>query len=464
MYYLFVLIYLCPNVKVKVPLINSLLMGIKNLFSKINEYSPNSTKVKNVKEYSGSKIAIDAEILIYKYKFNKYNVKDNKNITSEIVNKITDKIKKSKNEEVDLKNLTTIDHSHSYLYPLINTAVILLKNNITPVYVFDGKPHENKKEFCLSKRLKIKENNMKKINSINEEFKEAKEASDNNDANTDSVNETNIEKIVFDFNDESKILDFVDKILNCQNKILSYEYRTEFKNVLKLLGLPIIYADSDAEQMCVELVHNGLCDYIYTEDSDALVYSIAKYTNAPNANAEYTNKHYKPIKILKTFIKNGGTGGTAGNTNNKKTEYFFTEIDSLKVIYDFNELFKFDSKKFIDFCILCGCDFCEKLPKIGPVKSLKIMTEHDSIEDYLTKNSVGAGLDSVFDYKTARDIFNQKISITDECYYATNLQYIEISNIYEFVNKTKININFINEYIKFHNNKYLHTFSFVLEL
>ncbi|CEL97049.1 unnamed protein product [Vitrella brassicaformis CCMP3155] len=43
----------------------------------------------------------------------------------------------------------------------------------------------------------------------------------------------------------------------------------------------------------------------------------------------------------------------------------------------------FSMEEFIDFCILCGCDYTEKLPGIGPVAAYEIIQKHRSIEAFL---------------------------------------------------------------------------------
>jgi len=37
-------------------------------------------------------------------------------------------------------------------------------------------------------------------------------------------------------------------------------------------------------------------------------------------------------------------------------------------------------EQFIDFCILCGCDYTGKINGIGPVKALKLIKEKQNIE------------------------------------------------------------------------------------
>ena len=39
--------------------------------------------------------------------------------------------------------------------------------------------------------------------------------------------------------------------------------------------------------------------------------------------------------------------------------------------------------KFLDFCILCGCDYCDTIPKVGSVTALKLIKKYDSIEEIM---------------------------------------------------------------------------------
>jgi 5'-3' exonuclease len=44
---------------------------------------------------------------------------------------------------------------------------------------------------------------------------------------------------------------------------------------LKLLGLPVINAEGEAEALCARLAKHHFVDYIFTEDSDAITYAIS---------------------------------------------------------------------------------------------------------------------------------------------------------------------------------------------
>lgn len=66
-------------------------------------------------------------------------------------------------------------------------------------------------------------------------------------------------------------------------------------------------------------------------------------------------------------------------------------------------------EQFQDFCILCGCDFCGKVPGVGPINALKLIKTHKSIESMfdcliLPKLEKGGCVDS-FDFAFARKRF-----------------------------------------------------------
>ena len=39
--------------------------------------------------------------------------------------------------------------------------------------------------------------------------------------------------------------------------------------------------------------------------------------------------------------------------------------------------------QFIELCILCGCDYCSNIQRVGNVKALSIMKEFGSIEKFI---------------------------------------------------------------------------------
>ena len=49
-----------------------------------------------------------------------------------------------------------------------------------------------------------------------------------------------------------------------------------------------------------------------------------------------------------------------------------------------------DHKQFVDLCILCGCDYMDKIGGMGPVSAFKMIKECGTIENVLQKIKEGA--------------------------------------------------------------------------
>ena len=114
--------------------------------------------------------------------------------------------------------------------------------------------------------------------------------------------------------------------------------------MLSLMGLPVIKAKSEAEAQCVDLLKRGLVDAVASEDLDCLTFGCKLM-----------------IKGLKA----------------KKDAIF--EIDLPKVLIGL----ELTMDEFIDFCILCGCDYTQTIKNFGPVSALKYIQEYKTIEKVL---------------------------------------------------------------------------------
>lgn len=296
-------------------------MGIKGLNKIISLYANKSVSVQHISNFKNKKIAIDSEILIYQYRTNGDN--------------------------------------NSHIHGFINNVFWYLKNGITPVYVFDGAPSVSKKNNVISKRYSVKEKIYQKAEELEIKLFEKLDNSDEQFKILDK--ETNI---------------ILDDLYKVQKKIISVNrgHRHECKYLLKLMGIPYINASEDAEAMCVSLYYNSLVDYIYTEDTDAIVYSIA-----------YKNKKIGYPKILrKNYIPN-----------------MITVIDVEKII---NQL-EMSPDEFIDFSIMSGCDFSINIPRIGPIKSFYYIKKYKTIEKF--KESGTIEFPEKFDYEEARNMFSK---------------------------------------------------------
>jgi flap endonuclease-1 len=271
-------------------------MGIKGLNKLINQYAITAISQKNINEFCGSKVAIDSEILVHKYR--------------------------------------SLESKNSHISGFISNIFWHLENGIIPIYVFDGCPNVAKQTNALSKRLNYREQISRRIEELENKFLEQLD-------NIDKYPSQNMEL-------NPEINETLDQLLKIQRKMtfmtVGKNHRNECKYLLKLMGIPFIVANEDAEAFCVTLQKKGIADYVYTEDTDIIPYFIASIDNC---------QEQKPMKILRKGY-----------------------LNSMVTVIDVNEILKkmnLSPKSFIDMCILSGCDFCTTIPKIGPIKAYNYM-------------------------------------------------------------------------------------------
>lgn len=128
---------------------------------------------------------------------------------------------------------------------------------------------------------------------------------------------------------------------------VSREQSQEVMKLARLMGLPVFEAPCEAEASCAALCKAGLVYAAASEDMDTLCFSCPKLAR----NLMSPASQGKPI-----------------------LEFDFDKILSeLELTWD----------QFIDVCILCGCDYCDSIKGIGPVKALQLIKKHGSIEALL---------------------------------------------------------------------------------
>ena len=101
-------------------------MGVKNLYKLISEYAPNSINKKNIKDYNGKYIVLDASMIIYQY------------------------VIAIRGSGSDLKN--TEGKLTSHILGVLSKTFLLLGNDIIPIFVFDGTPPELKRDTLKSRK------------------------------------------------------------------------------------------------------------------------------------------------------------------------------------------------------------------------------------------------------------------------------------------------------------------------
>jgi len=289
-------------------------MGIKGLKALLKKHAPGAFTEINKKCLKNKKIAIDSSILLYKFRY-----------------------------------LIPTDNFH--ILGFIHKVLELLDIGIIPVFVFDGKPPDAKKEV-LNKRNNTRTEMNDRLQFLKDELKKHNEPEETPDYIISSDNEEETDENIY----IRKIKTEMKKIK--KNTLYVYKKHShEVMEMLNCIGIPFFHRpEGEAEEMCAFLQKRGYVDYILTEDTDALTFG--------GNNVIFTLKNEFILCKLETILK---------------------ELD---ISYE----------SFVDLCILCGCDYTQTVPKIGPVTALKLIKEYVIIENCIS-NSHDCN------YELARSIF-----------------------------------------------------------
>ena len=290
-------------------------MGIKNLTQTIKKNSPGSITHENLYKLSGKKVAVDASLILYQQLLNRSGIFRNKE------GKIT-------------------NHITGTFYKIMNYISL----NIELIFIFDGKPPENKAE-CIIERKKKSE--------------KAKELS--------KTAETKEEKEKYE---KSSLR-------------LTHEMISDVKKLLNLLGISYIHPQvGEGEAFASELCKMGFVDYVLTEDMDTMAYGCPKLIR---------NCTDKTVKRNNDIVS----------------------------IFDYNSIInnlELSEDKFLDFCILCGCDYCDAPPKVGNITALKLVKNFDGIEDIMKNTKYDYPENYLSKFNKAKEnfkIFQNNINIDE---------------------------------------------------
>ncbi|KAL3382156.1 hypothetical protein AABB24_001963 [Solanum stoloniferum] len=191
-------------------------MGIKGLMKLLADNAPNGMKEQKFESYFGRKIAIDASMSIYQFL-----IVVGRSGTEMLTNEAGE---------------TT-----SHLVGMFSRTIRLLEAGIKPVYVFDGKPPDLKKQE-LAKRYSRRE-----------------DATDDLAKATESGNKEDIEK-------------FSKRTVK-----VTPQHNDDCKKLLRLMGVPAVEAPSEAEAQCAALCKAEKVYAVASEDMDSLTFGAPKF-------------------------------------------------------------------------------------------------------------------------------------------------------------------------------------------
>lgn len=293
-------------------------MGIKNLNQILKKYCNNGIKKININELKNKFIAIDTSIYIYKFSY--------------------------------MGNM---------LDGFLNQIEHLLKNNITPLYLFDGKPGEDKNKLITKRKETLKKNKDLIETLKNKKNKIITDFNENNN------NEDNIEDLIINID-----LEISKKEKN--TIIIDYNNVNKLKEILKNLGIFYYECNGETDIYISSFFKNNIIDYVITEDLDFL-------THGCN-NVLYNYKY-----------------------NSNKLELYNLNL----ILIDL----KIDYSSFIDMCVILGCDYY--LPGIkgcGPKNTYKYITKFKNIEN-IKKNIKKFIIPEDLNHVEIFNIFNNDIEI-----------------------------------------------------
>jgi len=281
-------------------------MGIRNLKVLLNKYANGAITEKFLCTYENKIIAIDTSIYLYRFIY---------------------------------KNGDPIEL-------FIKQIMRFLKNKVTPLYIFDGKPPQEKnnvlderssrKKELISRKTKIKQILNKTEKNIEENVEE------NIEENVGEAEEDKEMKELKEMNME----ELKEELEKVEKRIIVVNAQVigECKKLFKMMGVPYIVANGEAEKLCTRLAKKDIVYGCLSEDTDIL------------ANGS------------KIFLRNFNVN------NNKVIEYNLEKV---------LELMNISYEQFIDICILCGCDYTCTIKNIGIEKAYKFIKQYGNIEEVI---------------------------------------------------------------------------------
>ncbi|KAF9495009.1 PIN domain-like protein [Pleurotus eryngii] len=165
--------------------------------------------------------------------------------------------------------------------------------------------------------------------------------------------------------------------LTKQSEILSLSYDrridsptpqtyAECKSIISAMGIPSVDTTGpfEAEALASSLVLNGYADYVVSEDTDVLVYEAPLLRNVTNRTG--------PLLAI-------------------------SGAEVRKVL-------KLSRASYVDFAILLGTDFSERIKNVGPARALKFIREYKTIERVIKH-------ETKYPPRVAKDVYMQQVAM-----------------------------------------------------
>jgi flap endonuclease-1 len=261
-------------------------MGIKNLNRFFKDNASSSINSINLEELAGKKIAVDINIYMHKYG--------------------------SENSLIE------------NMYLMLS---VFRYYNITPVFIFDGKPPDEKKELIIKRRAE-------KVDAL-EEYKNIKNI---------LLNSSNM-----DDNDKKELMHNMVTLKRTSSSLKSGDIEN-VKNLLRAHGATYYDAPNEADELCAMLTICGKVWACLSEDMDLFVYGCPRVIRYLSLFS-----HTAVLYDLDGILKNLGLSqkqlreicilsGTDYNSNSEckdKTEDLYVTLNYFQCYYNDNKKIEF---------------------------------------------------------------------------------------------------------------------------
>lgn len=171
----------------------------------------------------------------------------------------------------------------------------------------------------------------------------------------------------------------------------------DIKELFNLMGISYIHPEGEAEAYASELCRIGFVDYVVTEDMDTLAHGCPKMIR---------NCMDKSIKRK--------------------------DVVSIIDLEDILKNFNMNMKEFLDLCILCGCDYCPSIPKVGTVRSFNYIQNYRNIETLIeSKKCNNIPEQFILKYQKSRElfeVFKDKIDLEDLPIHISSCDYDKLND------------------------------------
>lgn len=316
--------------------VNKLEMGVRRLNLLLKQTCSDCIRKIKFADLYGKKIVIDVSVYMYKY----------------------------------IQEGALIDN----FYLLIG---LFKKYNITPIFIFDGKPPEEKKEILISRsndRRRAEAEYIKtesKLNNLKEQ-----------------VSLKNQEEI---FALERRL-----SILKAKKIRVTCFHIIKVKELMDAMGAHYLDADGEADVLCAQLVKSKLVCGCLSEDMDMFVYGCERV--------------YRDIEIY----------------------------DESMICYEYKNILKklkMSSKEFREICVYSGTDYNEKTNIFHVIKLFKNFKKSKETEFYqwLQKNNYITDIIKLYQTYFMFDILPKKIKLEKKSENISNLRSILEKNNFMFI-------------------------------